>query len=216
MTNEGSNIALRSRIASELLRIKAIKLSPEDPFIWSSGWNSPIYCDNRLTLSYPDFRKLIKHAFVEEIKLRYPNAEVIAGVATAGIPQGAIIADAMDLPFIYVRDKAKSHGMTNRIEGQIQEGKNVVVIEDLISTGGSSIRAVEALREANMNVLGLAAIFTYGFPAADKNLKEAELDYFTLSGYDVLLDIALKEDYVKKEVLDSLNAWRVDPGNWPA
>lgn len=214
MTNQGSNIALRSRIASELLRIKAIKLSPEEPFTWSSGWKSPIYCDNRMTLSYPDLRKLIKFAFVEEIKLRYPKVDIIAGVATAGVPQGAIIADAMDLPFIYVRDKAKSHGMTNRIEGQIQEGKNVVVIEDLISTGGSSIRAIEALREANMNVLGLAAIFTYGFPDADENLNAADVDYFTLSGYDVLLDIALKENYIQKEVLDSLSSWRKDPAVW--
>ncbi|UXP31302.1 orotate phosphoribosyltransferase [Reichenbachiella agarivorans] len=214
MSNQGSNIALRSRIASELLRIKAIKLSPNEPFKWSSGWNSPIYCDNRLTLSYPDLRTMIKNAFVQDIKLRYPDAEVIAGVATAGIPQGAIIAEAMNLPFIYVRDKAKSHGMTNRIEGQIQPGKNVVVIEDLISTGGSSIRAIEALREVDMKVLGLAAIFSYGFPDADKNFEAAEVDYFTLSGYDVLLDIAIHEKYIEKEVLSSLSAWKDDPASW--
>ncbi|MBU2916229.1 MULTISPECIES: orotate phosphoribosyltransferase [Reichenbachiella] len=216
MSNQGNNVALRSRIASELLRIKAIKLSPNEPFKWSSGWNSPIYCDNRMTLSYPDLRTMIKNAFVQDIKLRYPEAEVIAGVATAGIPQGAIIAEAMNLPFIYVRDKAKSHGMTNRIEGRIQEGKNVVVIEDLISTGGSSIRAIEALREANMKVLGLGAIFTYGFPDADKNLSEAEVDYFTLSGYDVLLDIAKQENYIEEEAKASLEAWRKDPANWNA
>ncbi|PIB35549.1 orotate phosphoribosyltransferase [Reichenbachiella sp. 5M10] len=214
MSNQGSNPALRSRIASELLKIKAIKLSPNDPFKWSSGWNSPIYCDNRMTLSYPDLRTMIKNAFVQDIKLRYPEVEMIAGVATAGIPQGAIIAEAMNLPFIYVRDKAKSHGMTNRIEGQVREGKNVVVIEDLISTGGSSIRAIEALREAKMKVMGLAAIFTYGFPDADTNLSAAEVDYFTLSGYDVLLDIAIQENYVDAQALESLKAWRLDPSTW--
>ncbi|MCV9385882.1 orotate phosphoribosyltransferase [Reichenbachiella ulvae] len=214
MSNQGSNVALRSRIASELLKIKAIKLSPSEPFKWSSGWNSPIYCDNRMTLSYPDLRTMIKNAFVQDIKLRYPEVEVIAGVATAGIPQGAIIAENMNLPFIYVRDKAKAHGTANRIEGKIQEGKNVVVIEDLISTGGSSIKAIEALREAGMKVLGLAAIFSYCFPQADKNLEAAEVDYFTLSGYDVLLDIAKNEKYIEPEAMESLAAWRKDPENW--
>lgn len=214
MSNQGSNVALRSRIASELLKIKAIKLSPSEPFKWSSGWNSPIYCDNRLTLSYPDLRTMIKNAFVQDIKLRYPDVEGIAGVATAGIPQGAIIAENMNLPFIYVRDKAKAHGTGSKIEGEVKEGRKLVVIEDLISTGGSSIRAVESLREAGMEVLGLAAIFTYGFPHADKNFEKANIDYFTLSGYDVLLDIAKQEKYIEEAAMDSLAAWRQDPENW--
>lgn len=214
MSNQGSNVALRSRIASELLKIKAIKLSPNEPFKWSSGWNSPIYCDNRLTLSYPDLRTMIKNAFVQDIKLRYPDVEGIAGVATAGIPQGAIIAENMNLPFIYVRDKAKAHGTGSKIEGEVKEGRKLVVIEDLISTGGSSIRAVEALREAGMEVLGLAAIFTYGFPHADENFQNAKIDYFTLSGYDVLLDIAKQEKYIQEDAIESLAAWREDPENW--
>ncbi|MFY0627520.1 MAG: orotate phosphoribosyltransferase [Reichenbachiella sp.] len=205
---------LRTQIASELLRIKAIKLSPKDPFSWASGWKSPIYCDNRITLSYPELRSLIKDAFVLEIKTRYPKVEVIAGVATAGIPQGALVADGLGLPFIYVRDKAKAHGMTNKIEGEIQEGKNVVVIEDLISTGGSSIKAIDALREAKMNVLGLGAIFTYDFPQADDNLSDAGISSFSLSDYHALLNVALQENAVSSDELDSLNEWRVDPSLW--
>lgn len=205
---------IRSQIASELLKIKAIKLRPKDPFTWASGWKSPIYCDNRITLSYPELRTLIKDAFVLEIKKRFPQAEVIAGVATAGVPQGALVADAMGLPFIYVRDKPKGHGMTNRIEGQVMEGKNVVVIEDLISTGGSSIKAIEAIREADMNVLGLGAIFTYGFPIADDNLSDAGISSFTLSDYHALLNVALQVNAISNDELDSLNEWRVDPSVW--
>ncbi|MEP2024636.1 MAG: orotate phosphoribosyltransferase [Reichenbachiella sp.] len=214
MTNNESNLPLSAQIATELLEIKAIKLQPKDPFTWASGWKSPIYCDNRMTLSYPALRTLIKKAFVKEIQSRYPDTEIIAGVATAGIPQGAIIAEEMGLPFIYVRDKAKSHGRTNRIEGQVQEGKNVFVVEDLISTGGSSIKAIEALREAGMKVLGLGAIFTYGFPHADRNLMQAKVSHFTLSDYHSLLDIAVSSNLIKSDELDSLNSWRMEPENW--
>lgn len=214
MSTEVENNSLRTQIASELLKIKAIKLKPNDPFTWASGWKSPIYCDNRITLSHPDLRTLIKDAFVLEIKTRFPKVEVIAGVATAGIPQGALVADALGLPFIYVRDKAKSHGMTNRIEGEVQEGKNVVVIEDLISTAGSSLRAIDALKEANMNVLGLGAIFTYGFTVADENLSDAGVLSFTLSDYHALLNAALQQNAISNSELDSLNEWRLDPGSW--
>lgn len=205
---------LSSKIASELLRVKAVKLRPNEPFTWASGWKSPIYCDNRVSLSYPEFRTLIKKAFADLVKENFPQVDVIAGVATAGIPQGALIADELGLPFIYVRSKPKGHGMTNMIEGEIMPGKRVFVIEDLISTGGSSIKAIEAIRAADMNVLGLGAIFTYGFPQAAKNLEEANVKAFTLSDYSTLIEIALRENYVESNALDSLNGWRVDPESW--
>lgn len=214
MINDEASLPLSAQIATELLEIEAIKLQPRDPFTWASGWKSPIYCDNRMTLSYPKLRTLIKNAFVKEIKAKYPTTEIIAGVATAGIPQGALIADALGLPFIYVRDKAKSHGRTNRIEGQVQSGKKVFVIEDLISTGGSSIKAIEALREADMEVLGLGAIFTYGFPHADRNLMQAKVSHFSLSDYHSLLDIAVSSNLIKSDELESLNLWRMEPENW--
>ena len=212
MSEENNN--LRTQIAGELLRIKAIKLRPKEPFTWASGWKSPIYCDNRMTLSYPELRTLIKDAFTLEIKTRYPDVEAIAGVATAGIPQGALIADALGLPFIYVRSSAKSHGMTNLIEGEVQTGKNIVVVEDLISTGGSSLKAIEAVNEAGMTVLGLAAIFTYGFPLSEESFTDAGVPFFTLSDYHALLNAALKINAISEEELDSLNEWRVDPANW--
>ena len=214
MSTEAETKSVRSQIASELLKIKAIKLQPSNPFTWASGWKSPIYCDNRITLSHPDLRTLIKDSFVYEIKERFPKVEVIAGVATAGIPQGALVADALGLPFIYVRDKAKSHGMTNRIEGEAKEGKNVVVIEDLISTAGSSIRAIDALKDAKMNVVGLGAIFTYGFSVAEESLSDAGVLSFTLSDYHALLNVALQENAITDDELDSLNEWRIDPSNW--
>jgi len=214
MSSEKNLGNLRMQIASELLKIKAIKLSPNNPFTWASGWKSPIYCDNRVTLSYPELRTLITDAFVLEIKTKFPKVEIIAGVATAGVPQGTLVANALELPFIYVRDKAKTHGMANLIEGRIMEGKNVVVIEDLISTGGSSIKAVEAIRKAKMNVLGLGAIFTYGFQQADDNLSDAGISSFTLSDYHALLNVALQEDAISHSELDSLNEWRVNPSNW--
>ncbi|MFY0653266.1 MAG: orotate phosphoribosyltransferase [Cyclobacteriaceae bacterium] len=205
---------MKNHIASELLRIEAIKLRPQDPFQWSSGWNSPIYCDNRMTLSYPELRSVIKEAFKEEIEKRYSDVEAIAGVATAGIPQGALIADIMGLPFIYVRSKPKGHGMTNMIEGEVREGQKVVVIEDLISTGGSSIKAALALREAGISVIGLGAIFTYGFPQADANFKADNIDYFTLSDYTAMLGPAVDMGYVSDADLKSLSEWREDPESW--
>lgn len=205
---------IKNYIATELLKIEAIKLQPNDPFTWSSGWNSPIYCDNRMTLSYPELRSAVKKAFVEEIKNRYPGVEAIAGVATAGIPQGALVADLLNLPFIYVRSKAKGHGMTNLIEGEVRKGQKVVVIEDLISTGGSSIKAAMALREAGIEVLGLGAIFTYGFPLAEANFKEANIDFFTLSDYTAMLEPAVDKGYVSNADLKSLAEWREKPEQW--
>lgn len=209
-------MSVKNHIASELLKIEAIKLSPNDPFSWSSGWNSPIYCDNRMTLSYPELRTFIKKAFKEEILFRYPLVEAIAGVATAGIPQGALVADILDLPFIYVRSKAKGHGMTNLIEGEVRTGQKVVVIEDLISTGGSSIKAALALREAGLEVLGLGAIFTYGFPHAAANFAKEGLDFFTLSDYTAMLEPAVQMGYVNDNDLQSLAEWRENPEEWGA
>ncbi len=205
---------IKNHIATELLKIEAIKLQPADPFTWSSGWKSPIYCDNRMTLSYPDLRTVIKNGFKEEIIRRYPGVEAIAGVATAGIPQGALVADALELPFIYVRSKAKGHGMTNLIEGEVRPGQKVVVIEDLISTGGSSIKAALALREAGIEVLGLGAIFTYGFPHAAANFAAEGLDFFTLSDYTAMLKPAVDMGYVTDQDLQSLNDWRENPEEW--
>jgi orotate phosphoribosyltransferase len=207
-------MSVKSHIASELLKIEAIKLNPKNPFSWSSGWKSPIYCDNRMTLSYPELRTFIKNAFKEEILSRYPEVESIAGVATAGIPQGALVADALELPFIYVRSKAKGHGMTNLIEGEVRTGQKVVVIEDLISTGGSSIKAALALREAGLEVLGLGAIFTYGFPHASANFAAKNLDFFTLSDYSAMLTPAVEMGYVNEDDLQSLSEWREKPEEW--
>ncbi len=209
-----SNDNISRKIAASLLEIGAIKLQPDHPFTWSSGWKSPIYCDNRLSLSYPEIRTLVRDSLVAEIKNRFPDCEAIAGVATAGIPQGALVADAMELPFIYVRSKPKGHGMENLIEGKVVSGQKVVVIEDLISTGGSSLKAVNAIRAAGLEVLGLAAIFTYGFDISDANLAEATVDYFTLSNYDSLLQEAINRGFIREGQLNSLQAWRGDPTNW--
>lgn len=208
------NMKIDEQVAIDLLEIEAVKLRPNEPFTWSSGWKSPIYCDNRLTLSYPEIRTRIKEAFKQKINQLYPNVESIAGVATAGIPQGALVADILDLPFIYVRSKPKGHGMTNMIEGEIRKGQKVVVIEDLISTGGSSIKAIEALREGGLEVLGLGAIFTYGFPQADENFDKKNIQYFTLSDYAVMLDVALRNKYITSTDLNSLNSWREQPDAW--
>jgi len=205
---------INREIATRLLKVEAIKLRPENPFIWSSRWKSPIYCDNRITLSYPTFRTLIKEAFKEVILSKYPDVEAIAGVATAGIPQGALVADILGLPFIYIRSKPKGHGMTNMIEGKVIKDQKVVVIEDLISTGGSSIKAIDALRKENIEVLGLGAIFTYGFPHAAKNLEESAIDFFTLSDYATMLDVALEKKYINSNDLESLNEWRQSPDTW--
>ena len=207
-------MTVSQKIASLLLETKAVKLSPEQPFKWSSGWNSPIYCDNRVTLSYPDARTFIKKALAKAIKKHFPEAELIAGVATAGIPQGALVADAMGLPFAYVRPKPKEHGMGNQIEGRIEKGQKVVVIEDLISTGGSSLKAVDALREAGIEVVGMVAIFTYGFKVADKNFEEKGIKLVTLGHYNSLIDQAIAQNYISAESLDSLKKWRRNPEKW--
>lgn len=202
------------KIASFLLKTKAVKLSPDQPFKWSSGWNSPIYCDNRITLSDVEARTFIKKALAKAIKKNFPDVDLIAGVATAGIAQGALVADYMNLPFAYVRPKPKEHGMGNQIEGKIEKGQKVVVLEDLISTGGSSIKAAEALTAQGIEVVGMIAIFTYGFKIADDNFAEKNLKLVTLSNYNFLIDEALKQEYVKPSDVESLKKWRRNPAKW--
>ena len=201
-------------IASYLLEIKAVKLSPHTPFTWASGWKSPIYCDNRKTLSYPKIRDFIRDAFVSSIKANVKNIDVVAGVATAGIPQGMLIAQALNLPFVYVRSSNKSHGLENKIEGVVEKGQSAIVIEDLISTGGSSLAVVDALRDAECNVKAMFAIFTYGFPVADEHFQQKQCPLFTLSNYNILIEKALKEGYIKEQHLASLQEWRKAPEKW--
>jgi orotate phosphoribosyltransferase len=201
-------------IAKELLRIEAVKLSPEKPFKWSSGWNSPIYCDNRKTLSYPELRTFIKNAFAEIVNAQFATANVIAGVATAGIPQGALLADVLSLPYIYVRSSPKGHGLENLIEGKLDKGQKVVVVEDLISTGGSSLKVVDALRQAGAEVIGMLAIFTYGFPLANQNFENFKVPYVCLSSYEELLPIALANGYIKESELELLSQWKNSPETW--
>src|SRR5688572_4145431 len=202
------------KVAQMLLQIEAIKLRTENPFTWSSGWKSPIYCDNRLSLSYPDIRTSIKEGLVQAIQENFPAVEAIAGVATAGIPQGALVAEAMNLPFLYVRAKPKDHGMENLIEGKLTKGQKVVVVEDLISTGGSSLKVVEALRKDGAQVLGMVSIFNYGFDLAAKNFYEADVSLISLSDFSHLLKYSLEQKYITEAQLNSLNAWRTDPSNW--
>jgi orotate phosphoribosyltransferase len=202
------------RVAALLLQIQAIKLNTEKPFTWASGWKSPIYCDNRLSLSYPEIRQSIKEGLVQAIRENFFTVESIAGVATAGIAQGVLVAEQMQLPFLYVRPKPKDHGMENLIEGKITKGQKVVVIEDLVSTGGSSLKAVQALREAGFEVLGMVSIFNYGFDIATRNFYEANTSLISLSDYSHLLKYALEEKYITDDQLTSLKAWRVDPANW--
>ena len=206
------NIA--AAVATKLLEIEAIKLNYKNPFTWSSGWKSPIYCDNRMALSYPAIRTFIKEGLVTAIRDTYKDAECIAGVATAGIPQGALVADAMSLPYIYVRPKPKEHGMGNLIEGKIEKGQKVVLIEDLISTGGSSLKAAQALKEAGFKVLGMVAIFTYGFDVAEKNFEEAGIRLVCLSDFNHLLKEAVRKKYLDENQLIYVKSWRVDPANW--
>jgi orotate phosphoribosyltransferase len=207
-------LTIQQTVARQLLSVKAIRLQPDSPFTWSSGWKSPIYCDNRVTLAYPDVRLFIKNALADAIRQHYPTAEVIAGVATAGIPQGALVADALGLPYCYVRPEPKAHGMGKQIEGYLAAGQRVVVIEDLISTGGSSLKVVDALRTAGADVLGMAAIFTYGFPIADTNFQERNVPLVCLSNYDALLTEAQTLDYIPAEAMASLSTWRQDPAGW--
>jgi orotate phosphoribosyltransferase len=202
------------KVAEFLLQIKAVKLQPQNPFTWASGLKSPIYCDNRKTLSYPQIRTYIRQQFVELINEHFAKPDVIAGVATGGIAIGALVAQEMGLPFIYVRSEAKKHGLTNMIEGEISSGQNVVVIEDLISTGGSSLKAVEALREKGCNVKGMVAIFTYGFDEAVQNFKKAKCRLQTLTNYNTLVKAALQKDYIDEKSVKSLKEWRSNPSKW--
>ncbi len=208
------NNSIAREVAQHLLEIKAVVLNVQQPFTWASGIKSPIYCDNRKTLSFPKVRNFIKQSFAEIIAGEFKNVEVIAGVATAGIPHGALVADALNLPFVYVRDKAKGHGLENQIEGKLEKGQRVVVIEDLISTGGSSLKAVESLRSAGAEVVGLGAIFTFDFAKAEQAFKEKYCPYFTLSDYNYLSEKALENDYIKKEELSALKEWRESPETW--
>lgn len=202
------------RLAEFLLQIKAIKLNVNQPFQWASGWNSPIYCDNRLTLSYPKIRTFIRQSYANAIIENFGRPEVIAGVATGGIAQGALVAQELDLPFVYVRTAPKGHGLTNQIEGFIEAGQNVVLVEDLISTGGSSLKAVSALKEAGCNVKGLVAIFSYQFEIAKQAFADASCPFTTLTNYEVLLEKALETGYIKKNDLEELRAWRDNPSGW--
>jgi len=202
------------KIAGMLLQIQAIKLNTQKPFLWSSGWKSPIYCDNRLSLSYPLIRNTIKHALVQAIRENFFTVESISGVATAGIAQGALVADILDLPFLYVRPKPKDHGMENLIEGKVVRGQKTVVVEDLVSTGGSSLKATQALREAGLEVLGMVSIFNYGFDIATRNFYDANTSLISLCDYTNLLTFALQQQYISEDQMISLKAWRVDPANW--
>jgi orotate phosphoribosyltransferase len=203
-----------SKVAEFLLQIKAVKLQPDKPFTWASGWKSPIYCDNRKTLSYPSIRTYLRQEFVRAIAGKFGTPDVIAGVATGGIAHGALVAQEMGLPFIYIRSEAKKHGLSNLIEGVLESGQSVVVIEDLISTGGSSLKAVDALREAGAEVKGMAAIFTYGFKVASDNFKKSKCNLTTLCDYTSLVKQALKSDYISETDVKSLEEWRDNPQQW--
>ncbi|MEG1540043.1 MAG: orotate phosphoribosyltransferase, partial [Muribaculaceae bacterium] len=196
------------------LNISAIKLQPNNPFVWASGWNSPIYTDNRKTLSYPEIRNFIKVELSSIILEHFGDAEAIAGVATGAIAQGAIVADALALPYVYVRSSPKDHGLENLIEGNLKPGQKVVVIEDLVSTGGSSLKAVEAIRNAGCEVIGMCAIFSYEFPVAVKKFREAGVPLFTLSNYNAMLEAALETDYIKESDIETLKEWRSEPSTW--
>ncbi len=201
-------------LAEKLLKISALKLQPANPFTWASGWNSPIYTDNRRTLSYPEVRTFIKIELTRTILEQFPEADAIAGVATGAIAQGALVADALNLPYAYVRSTPKDHGLENLIEGNLRQGAKVVVIEDLVSTGKSSLKAVEAIRNAGGEVGGMVARFTYGFPLAEENFNNAGVKLVTLSNYDAMLEVALQTEYITKDDLETLHMWRKDPANW--
>lgn len=202
------------KTAELLLQIKAIKLEPQQPFTWASGWKSPIYCDNRIILSYPPIRNYIRENFARQIEDLYGKTDIIAAVATGAIGIGMLVAEYLNAPFIYVRPEAKGHGRKNQIEGNLETGNTVVIIEDLISTGNSSINAINALKEAGANVKGLFAIFSYGFAQAEENFKNAKTELHTLSNYDHLINTALKTNYITTEEAETLKTWRKDPGNW--
>lgn len=205
---------LEKIFAAKLLKVKAIKLQPTNPFTWASGWKSPFYCDNRKTLSYPDLRSFVKIEISRLVAENFADAEAVAGVATGAIPQGALVADVLNLPFVYVRSKPKDHGLENLIEGELRPGMKVVVVEDLISTGGSSLKAVEAIRKNGCEVLGMVAAYTYGFDVARKAFEEANVRLITLTNYEAVVSEAVRIGYIKPEEVDLLNDWRKDPANW--
>jgi orotate phosphoribosyltransferase len=202
------------KTAELLLQINAIKLNPENPFTWASGWKSPIYCDNRLILSFPIIRNYVRDEFAKNIEKQFGKPDVIAGVATGAIGIGILVAESLGLPFVYVRPEAKKHGRQNQVEGFLQKGQNVVVVEDLISTGNSSLMAVEALRNEGANIKGMAAIFTYGFDVAEENFKNANIDLYTLSNYENLLDLAVQKQYITDDQFSTLQEWNGSPSTW--
>ncbi len=202
------------RIAEKLLQIKAVKLQPQEPFTWASGWKSPIYCDNRKILSYPNVRDFVKSELSNLVFTEFPDAEVIAGVATAGIPHGALVADLLKMPFIYVRSKPKAHGMGNQIEGHLEEGKKVLVIEDLISTGKSSMEAIVALKEAGAKIEGLCSVFSYGFDVSKELFEKENIPVQSLSNYNALLEVALAQKLIESSEMEVLQTWRENPGAW--
>ena len=205
---------LEKIFAEKLLGIKAIKLQPENPFTWASGWKSPFYCDNRKTLSFTELRTFVKTELARLLLENFPEVDAVAGVATGAIPQGALVADLLNKPFVYVRSKPKDHGLENLIEGELPQGSKVVVIEDLISTGGSSLKAVEAIRKSGSEVVGMIASYTYGFPVAEQAFKDANVRLLTLTNYEAVLAVALESGYITEEQIPMLNEWRKDPANW--
>ncbi len=205
---------LETIFADRLLKVKAIKLQPTNPFTWASGWKSPFYCDNRKTLSYPSLRTFVKIELTRIIMENFPEADAIAGVATGAIAQGALVADALCLPFVYVRSKPKDHGLENLIEGELKPGMKVVVVEDLISTGGSSLKAVEAIRNNGCEVVGMVASYTYGFPVAEKAFKDAGVRLVTLTNYEAVVKVALETGYIQDDEVSMLHEWRKDPAHW--
>jgi orotate phosphoribosyltransferase len=205
---------LENIFAAKLLKVKAIKLQPTNPFTWASGWKSPFYCDNRKTLSYPDLRTFVKVELTRVIMENFPEVDAIAGVATGAIAQGALVADALNMPFVYVRSKPKDHGLENLIEGELKPGMKVVVVEDLISTGGSSLKAVDAIRKNGCEVVGMVASYTYGFPVAEQAFKEADVKLITLTNYEAVVAEALRTGYIAENEVELLHDWRRDPAHW--
>lgn len=205
---------LENIFAEKLLKIKAIKLQPENPFTWASGWKSPFYCDNRKTLSYPEIRNFVKIETARLILENFPDCDAVAGVATGAIPQGALVADMLNKPFVYVRSRPKDHGLENLIEGELKPGMKVVVVEDLVSTGGSSLKAVEAIRLYGCDVIGMIAAFSYGFDVAKKAFNDAGVELMTLTNYEAVLDVSLKSGYINDATVLTLNEWRKNPASW--
>jgi len=207
-------MSTQKQFAEKLLQIKALQINMQKPYVWASGWNSPVYCDNRKVLSYPYVRDFVKSELANMVLEKFPDADVIAGVATAGIPHGIMAADLLKLPFIYVRSKPKEHGMGNQIEGVLEKGQKVVVIEDLVSTGKSSLQVVEVLREQGADVIGMCALFTYGFPVADEAFAQANVPLYTISNYNALIEVAEEKQLVGADQKELLQAWRVSPSTW--